>query len=132
MRKLFISYVAHILFIIICSPSSSANTLGASINFVKTIHDYGVIEAGSDGTYEFVFTNSGSAPLVLRNVQSSCGCAITEWPREPIPIGEKSIIKVEYDTQKIGSFSKSIKVYSNGSDQPVVLQIKGIVQNSML
>ena len=98
-----------------------------SIVFEKTIHDYGTIIQGSDGNCEFVFTNNGKTPLILNNVSSSCGCTVPEWPRAPIEPGKTGIIKVKYDTGKIGGFTKKITVRSNAKNSTVILEIKGNV-----
>ncbi len=97
------------------------------INFESTVHDYGTIEQGSDGAYEFKFTNEGKTPLILSNVRSSCGCTIPSWTKEPVAPGKDGAIKVVYNTHNIGSFSKSITVSSNAKNAEVVLQIKGNV-----
>jgi hypothetical protein len=83
---------------------------------------------GGDGTCEFIFKNTGKDPLVLKNVRSSCGCTIPQWPKEPIKKGEQGKIKVRYNTRITGTFSKSISVYSNAGNMPVVLVIKGKVE----
>jgi hypothetical protein len=110
------------------SRSASENKGTATIVFETTEHDFGNIPQGGDGTYEFVFRNTGDAPLVLANVRSSCGCTIPEWPKRPIHEGKEGKIKVRYNTRIIGGFSKSITVYSNAGDTPVMLKIKGRVE----
>jgi hypothetical protein len=42
--------------------------------------------------------------------------------------GNKGKIKVSYNTRITGPFSKSITVYSNAEEAPVVLIIKGKVE----
>jgi len=107
------------------------NSTGAIIEFETDEHDFGSIPYRGDGIYEFVFKNKGDEPLVLKNVKSSCGCTVPEWPRDPISKGEKGKIKVSYNTRITGSFSKSISVYSNASEAPVVLVVKGRVEESL-
>ncbi|MEA3448211.1 MAG: DUF1573 domain-containing protein [Bacteroidota bacterium] len=101
---------------------------GPGISFDKTEHDYGTIERKSNGDCTFTLTNSGTKALILTNVQSSCGCAAVEWPHRPIKPGQNKTLTIRYDTRRVGSFSKSIKVYSNATDAPVVLSIKGTVE----
>ena len=98
-----------------------------SIKFEKIVHDYGTIVQGADGNSEFKFTNKGKTPLILNNVQASCGCTVPEWPREPIAPGQSGSIKVKYNTAIVGTFSKSITVSSNALNGTVMLQIKGNV-----
>jgi hypothetical protein len=97
------------------------------IQFDSMVHDYGTIVKGSDGSCEFVFKNSGKTPLILNNVQASCGCTVPEWTREPVQPGKSGVIKVKYNTQIVSAFNKSITVTSNAKNSPVILSIKGTV-----
>lgn len=132
MKKSFFIFSLVVIYITLsCSqtPQSSVGQPdGAVIEFKTTEHDFGVIPQGGDGTYEFIFRNTGKAPLILSNVRSSCGCTVPEWPRNPINKGEEASIKVSYNTRITGGFSKSISVYSNAGEAPVVLIIKGKVE----
>ena len=101
----------------------------AEISFEKTIINYGVIDKGSDGVREFIFTNTGDAPLVISKVNSSCGCTIPKKPEKPILPGESDKIQVKYDTQRVGLIRKSISVTSNASNPSVILKITGEVIN---
>ena len=49
--------------------------------FEKETIDYGKIAKGAIGERTFVFTNIGDAPLIISNIQSSCGCTVPEKPR---------------------------------------------------
>ena len=56
----------------------------------------------------------------------SCGCTAADRPETPIRKGKKGVIKVHYDTKRVGAFTKTITVFSNVGD-PIVLTIKGTV-----
>lgn len=101
----------------------------AEIIFEKKVHDFGTIVRGSDGTFDFVFKNTGKAPLILNNVRSSCGCTVPTWPHDPIKKRKKGSIRVKYDTNRMGSFRKTITVYSNAKNGTIQLVIKGTVVN---
>jgi len=131
MKKVFSLFIMAVCwFMISCSqtPGTAENIMGAGIQFETTEHDFGTIPEKGDGTFAFVFKNTGKDPLILNNVRSSCGCTVPEWPKEPIKRGNKETIKVSYNTRITGSFSKSITVYSNAEGDPVVLHIKGKVE----
>lgn len=98
-----------------------------SIIFESTVHDYGTIVQASDGSCQFVFKNKGKAPIVLNEVKASCGCTVPEWTRTPVAPGETGTIKVTYNTNNVGAFTKSITVNSNAVNNPLVLIIKGTV-----
>ncbi|MFT5258174.1 MAG: hypothetical protein ACI9KF_001816 [Arenicella sp.] len=94
--------------------------------------DYGKINKGADGERIFVFTNIGDAPIIIQNVQSSCGCTIPEKPEKPIMPGEKGEIKVSYDTKRVGGFYKEITITSNAKIARKTLKIKGFVEKTAL
>jgi hypothetical protein len=60
-------------------------------------------------------------------VQTSCGCTIPEWTREPVKKRKSGVVNVHYNTHVTGNFIKSITVYSNAATSPVTLKIKGTV-----
>lgn len=128
MRIVFSVFVAFLLFV---SELVTAQQLQgkAKIEFEKTTHDYGTFKEESGlQTYTFKFTNQGTIPLILNNVQPSCGCTTPEWERKPIPPGKEGYIKVSYDPQnRPGGFNKSIRVVSNAENSTIVLFIKGEV-----
>lgn len=95
------------------------------ITFESLEHDYGNIYKGDNGVCEFKFKNTGKSPLVITNARSSCGCTVPEWPREEIAPGKTGVIKVKYDTKRLGTISKSITIESNAINNNVVLHIKG-------
>ena len=100
----------------------------AEIKFEETIHDFGNIKDGTLAAYEFVFTNTGKVPLVLSNVQPSCGCTTPVWSREPIAPGTQGKIKAVYNSyNRPGTFQKYITVKSNAVPPEVDLTIKGVV-----
>ena len=76
---------------------------------------------------EFVFTNNGSEPLVIKNAKGSCGCTVPTWPRDPIAPGVTEKIKVKYATNRVGKFTKTITLTTNARKRPVILTIKGEV-----
>lgn len=97
--------------------------------FDRTEHDFGKIKEGTLATHEFTFTNTGKAPLILANVQPSCGCTTPEWSKEPILPGSKGTIKAAFNSYgRPGTFQKYITVKSNSAGGDISLTIKGTVE----
>jgi hypothetical protein len=122
MKKIGIIMVALVL-------SLAAMSQKAVINFQVKSHDFGKVNE-EDGkiTYVFDFKNDGNAPLVVNRVQASCGCTTPAWTKEPIEPGKSGNITVTYNPAgRPGMFTKTITVYSNASEEQVVLIIKGEV-----
>lgn len=110
------------------SATESINPNAPKMEFEKEVIDYGTIEQNSNGVREFHFKNTGKEPLIISNAVGSCGCTTPEWPKEPIKPGEKAVIKVKYDTNRIGNFEKTVTITSNASTPQKVLRIRGAVK----
>ena len=100
----------------------------AEITFEKLSHDYGTVTMDASGLTDFKFKNTGTEPLILSNVITTCGCTVPEWPKEPILPGKTGTIKVNYTkTNIIGNISKQVTVISNAKNGNIVLSLKGVV-----
>jgi hypothetical protein len=92
----------------------------------ETEFNFGKIPQGKPVTHVFFFTNTGSKPLSLQNVQASCGCTTPEWSKDPVPPGAASKITVGYNAASLGAFTKSITITYNDNQSKQIL-IKGEV-----
>ena len=102
---------------------------GAEITFEKDVHDFGNMKQGGDASYEFKFKNTGTEPLIISNARGSCGCTVPQWPQEPIKPGTSSVIKVTYDSKRVGPINKSVTITSNAGAEPTkVLRITGTIE----
>ncbi len=115
------------------SPAAPTATVQANPNapeaeFEKEVIDYGTIEYNSNGEREFKFKNTGKEPLIIYSATGSCGCTVPTAPKEPIKGGETGVIKVHYDTKRVGNFEKTVTVSSNGKTPNKTLRIKGVVK----
>ena len=125
MKKIFL-----VLFVSIFS--SSVFGQGAKIEFKDADNtiDYGRVEKNSDdGVRSFEFTNTGDAPLIITNAQSTCGCTVPSYPKEPIMPGKSGKIEVKYNIG-VGPIRKTITIESNASNYEggrIPLKIKGEV-----
>ncbi len=99
------------------------------IQFETETHDFGEIqEADGPVTYEFKFQNTGKTPLVLHNVNASCGCTTPEWAKTPIQPNGESSIKVTFNpANRPGTFNKTITIQSNAASQVKTLRVSGNV-----
>ena len=100
---------------------------GPVFEFETEVIDYGEIAANSDGNRVFRFKNVGKSPLIISQVKGSCGCTVPTKPEKPIMPGETGEIKVKYATNRIGPFSKTVKITSNAYEDTKILRIKGRV-----
>jgi hypothetical protein len=92
--------------------------------------DYGTVKQGDEtnSTRYFKFTNVGKSPLIISNCHGSCGCTVPSCPNEPILPGKAGEIKVHYDINRPGQFTKTVTVSSNAKNNNETLQIAGKVE----
>lgn len=124
--KKYILFLFLVSFTSLAISQSSASTK-AQFKFEKEFINYGKIVKNSDGNRVFEFTNIGKSPLIIKEIKTSCDCAIPKKPERPIMPGEKGKIVVSYDTSKVGGFSKQITIFSNARQEIKRLRIKGFV-----
>ncbi|QYN51171.1 MULTISPECIES: DUF1573 domain-containing protein [Apibacter] len=117
---------------------SSAFLLGAYIfsnaqeikitNYENNTVDYGNVNKGSNGKRIIKIQNVGDKPLIISNINTSCGCTVPQWTTEPIAPGKKGEITVTYNTSNVGRFSRTITISSNDEKKPnLPVRIEGVV-----
>ncbi|MXP05172.1 MULTISPECIES: DUF1573 domain-containing protein [unclassified Apibacter] len=117
---------------------SSAFLLGAFIfsnaqeikitNYENNTVDYGNVNKGSNGKRIIKIQNVGDKPLIISNINTSCGCTVPQWTTEPIAPGKKGEITVTYNTSNVGRFSRTITISSNDEKKPnLPVRIEGVV-----
>ncbi|MDR1593897.1 MAG: DUF1573 domain-containing protein [Prevotellaceae bacterium] len=126
MKKLVLLSVFSLVFL-----GASAQ---AKIQFANTKHDFGnVKEAKGPVSHVFTFKNTGNAPLVIQNVETSCGCTSPEYTKEPVQPGKSGIVKATFDPSgRPNYFDKNLTVISNAENNRVILNIKGNVEAKVL
>lgn len=103
-------------------------TKGTTIEFEKTVYEFGSIPQGTPVDAEFVFTNTGKEPLILQKVTASCGCTTPYYTQKPVAPGEKGMIKATYNAAAAGPFTKPVTVIYNGGQMQ--LSLKGTVERA--
>lgn len=74
---------------------------------------------------EFSLKNEGMFPLLIKDVSASCGCLTVNYQKEPLKTGKTLKIHVTISPESSGFFQKTISVYGNMENSPIVFQIKG-------
>lgn len=117
---------------VIMNPNTASGKVDPSalpvIEFETDFHDFGKLMAGEKVTYSFKFTNKGKGLLLISKVNTSCGCTVSEYPKEPVKPGERATIDVSFDSEgRIGLQNKTITVFSNTQPPTNLLRIQASV-----
>lgn len=118
MKKIAALFLATFIVIGAWAQDATATetVTGPAIAFEETTFDFGDIHQGDKVEHIFSFENTGVEPLIITNVQTTCGCTAPEWPRDPITPGQKASIKVVFNSAgKMGKQNKVITILSNAA-----------------
>lgn len=82
------------------------------------------------------FRNTGNKELVIRRVESSCGClSVRVNPKSgriPTKVNNRGWIVVEYDGKLLGQFERYVKVYANDQPEPHYIYFRGRVVQQLM
>ncbi|MFO8235358.1 MAG: DUF1573 domain-containing protein [Bacteroidales bacterium] len=125
-----ISLFFTVYFLLIGSFPVFAQQKAPVIDFEKLTHNLGKIEeAEGEVSYKFKFSNTGSEPLIINDVEVTCGCTTPSWTEEPVMPGEKGYVEVTFDPEnRPGNFNKSIVIHTNAKKRNTLLRIRGEVK----
>lgn len=106
------------------AQEENAKKSGPEITFKDTSHDFGDINQGDKVEYIFTFTNTGTEPLVLTEVVTTCGCTAPQWSKEPVMPGKTGQVHITFNSaHKSGRQNKVITVLSNATNNPARVSI---------
>lgn len=106
------------------------STAMAKIEFQEKSFNFGDMMQGEIVTHTFRFKNTGDKNLIIKRIESSCGCTAAKYDKKPIPPGEESDIEVEFNSE--GRFGKQLKVitiFANIPQQTTELNIIANIKN---
>ncbi|MEQ1586345.1 MAG: DUF1573 domain-containing protein [Cyclobacteriaceae bacterium] len=111
----FCFFIGFVCVTLLLQAQTNPEPQGPAITWEKVTHDFGDIIQGEKVSHIFKFTNTGNEPLVVTNVEVTCGCTTPKgWPRDPIMPGGQGELTVGFNsTGKFGKQNKVVTVTSN-------------------
>ena len=95
---------------------TTADANGPTFTLEKNVVDLGNVAPKSVNPCEFKFTNTGKALLVIKQVETTCGCTVIELEKKEYLPGEGGTLKVQYTAGSVGAkATKYIYVHTNDS-----------------
>ncbi len=100
--------------------AASDSTNFTQIQWIDSVHQQlGAVKEGSVVEVSWRFKNTGMKPLIVSNVNASCGCTVAEKPEAPIAPGAEGVIKAKFDSkQRMGTQRKDVYVLTNTGKEP--------------
>jgi len=132
MKVIYASVFSSFVFLVLWFNLNSKTIINSRIQqthaYVECTHfRFGVIQQNKPKQAIFDLKNIGNSPLLIQNVETSCGCVLSEWTKHPIKSENSGKIKITYDAKNIGRFHKTVAVFANVEGSPIRLFISGKV-----
>lgn len=130
-RRFLPLLLSGLILFVSCSKIEDKKTIDASvienmtvIKFDKKELDFKYVEAGEVVQGSFVFTNEGKYPLVIYEVNTSCGCTVADYPKGEIAPGEQGTISVKYDSEGASGMRITKDVIVNANTTPAKTKLR--------
>lgn len=101
------------------------STIKTRVNIDKTYTSLGNFDWKEEQRTTFVLKNTGNKPLVIEDINTSCGCTSVDYLKEPTQPGKEITLNVTYKADHPEHFNKTITVYCNAETSPIILKISG-------
>lgn len=120
----------YLLLYLLTIPLFSFGQKSPVITFESKVCNFGTIKYKpmSRVKIKFFFSNTGNSPLIIYNIDATCGCTVPSWTKKPIPSGTKDSISVIFKiNNRASQITKTLFVKSNSTEKVTVLHIKGSI-----
>lgn len=108
-------------------PTDTVNV--PKIQLEESMYDFGEITEGGHVKHSFKFKNTGNTPLIITDVQTTCGCTVPDWNRNPIQPNATDEIKVQFNSEgKEGKMDKPITIIANTYPVRTEFKLVGFVK----
>jgi hypothetical protein len=75
----------------------------------------------------FELENVDTRKLIVYEIHPDCGCTRAVLSHKEMLSGQKATLELTYDGRQLGHYVKQIALYTNETDEPVYLTMKGVV-----
>ena len=125
------------LFLVACGGSQTTKTTGGAVFDISpeilasrfdTIVDIGSVRSGEVVKYDARLRNTGTGPLVIKDISTSCGCTSVEYEKQPIAAGAEGAFSFRFDSRGMyGMQMKLIEIETNASPHPYKVMVRAEV-----
>ncbi len=101
------------------------------IEFSELSHDFGTLTEGEIVECTFHFKNTGSSPLIIKELVPDCGCTVPEYEKTEILPGKENKIKIVFNSEGFrNNIYKTIDVETNTEPAYTELSITAFIINN--
>ncbi len=83
--------------------------------------DFGQIGEGEIVNHDFILKNESEKTLTIKDVNTSCGCTVSQVKKKILLPGESTKIEVRFNSKKYsGRVQQYIYVHTDSLDKPII------------
>lgn len=106
--------------------SPNKNMPRTTAEATQTEIDFGVLDKAETQETTIEIKNTGSHPLVIADISTTCNCTATTYDKRPVKPGEILRVGIKMTPKDPGFFDKVVVITYNSMDnQPIKVRIKG-------
>ncbi len=114
--------IRNMFFLLLLLISHGSANAQANSFFDTLQYNFGVLYEGDSAVHDFSFINKSETPLIISDVKTTCSCTASEYPKKPVAPGEKSFIRVVFDTKdKEGQYAKGVNLSTNLGEINIII-----------
>ncbi len=85
-----------------------------TVRVADSIRHYYAMVTGEELSLNYELENTGEEPLIIEDIQPSCGCIVVDWDTKIIPPGQKLKLHFTYNSIKnVGYVRHIVRVFGN-------------------
>ena len=112
------------------TKQTTAPTADTRIEFTQPTFNFGKITAGETVMHTFNFKNTGSENLIIRNIETGCGCTTADYTKEPVAPGKEGKIEIALNSSgRYGKQYKEIRIFANIPEKVITLKFTADIKN---
>lgn len=116
-------YEKHLL----SEPAADDERPSTRVEAMQPVIDVGELRQSDVASATFIIKNTGKKPLVVTAVDTDCGCLSVTYEKKPVAPGQRVSVKALFEPKETGVFEKTVRVYGNMEQSPLLLKVKGRV-----
>ncbi|MFR2510579.1 DUF1573 domain-containing protein [Odoribacter laneus] len=132
--KLAVFCCLFLLFLTSCQNKSQKSTddlENTRIELTQPTFNFGKITSGETVSHTYSLKNTGDHYLIIKNIQTSCGCTTVDYPKEPIAPGKEGKLEIAFNSSgRYGKQYKEIRIFANIPEKVVTLKFTADIQGT--
>ena len=99
------------------------------IEWKNKFWDFGELQEGEEVCHTFYFTNTGKQSLIIKKVETGCGCTTVTYDKAPVLPGKEGKIEIAFNSRgRYGKQYKEISIFANIPKKISKLSISGNIK----